>query len=1263
MRLPLLRCALMAAALSSVALVFCAFFPFEKSDFPEVWSQRSNAQPPSVEDAKGPSRDLDEDLVEYEAKVLPWMKRYCYECHDESSQEAGVRLDNLDPSLPDPLIPLWKGIRKHVSDESMPPKESRQPSDAERVSFLKWVDQAIHKARTRPVPKNGALRRLTVQQYDRSLKSLLGIESNLTDILPPDGVSKDGFTNQMDVLQMTPLQLDTFLEIARKAIDSAIVDPQSRPRVQAFRMEFGKDIHPNPSKESLILGANNHLLANQDFVVHELEESKPFPYDFWRMQKAFRFIEGYQGNDTVRGWKEFNGIHHAVFACMRGSEGYPIGRAYELFDTGLALRPAIPSPEIFGESSTYGPHANFKISLRELPDRGPFQVRVKASKVNDALLISPPSSTFSFAPIPGVSTKGDLSQGTEITIDDPGIYAVEVYTAGPTPIEQKPADTRFDDALVGKWTFDSKEEIGQIQGIGELQSDAFGQALVLSESAGGWVVPRNEKLEIGTGDFTVSAWIHPSRLAQSGIVCLGGYGYTHGWLLDMPDPRGILRLESANSNRQHNGTVQSPPGVVRKDCWQHVCAVVRRAPGLTELFVNGYLVATGAIEGADLSNPGASLHIGRIENGQHFQGKIDEVRIDARALAPSEILALVSQGSELTTPPSFEQPKSELTLELTHGDSPTMTLTAARQSPVFALMRLDAGVLRMSARFKDAIPVEKVVFRKLDKVISSESVDALPDSIEKQRVEWIEQFIKFENRSPKLGVHVGLRRDCGSTMSQVGNAAVVTQSKPQEYLFEGAIENFPSPDVEPNNVNYLAGIREIGVRHEFTDGRPTPRLLIHSIEFEGPYYTQWPPQSYRSIFLDRFQDETDSVYAMRILGEFASRAFRRPLTEVEFTKLRQFWARQHEATADLRSSIAETLCFILVSPQFLYISESSSSPDPEPIDSWELASKLSYFLWDSPPDEELLQLAKNDKLFENLDTQIDRMISDPKSYHFVETFVSQWLGLQKLDTVEVDRKKYPYLTKEAKQFLRLEPIETFYRLLKENRSIEELIASDEVIVNEPVAAYYGLGDRIESGFDFLPIKHEQQGLGGILGQAGIMIGLSDGREANPVKRGAWFARKMIDTPPEDPPPNVPKLEDLTQFSLREKLERHRNVPGCANCHAGIDPWGLPFEAFDASGRYHNGVQDTSSSLPAVDSLSSGVYVENFEAFRKHLLESRFDQIAQSVTKHLATYACGRRLTYNESSGLRDDIAHLKESRYRLGDLVRWVIHSKMFLEK
>lgn len=1222
-------------------------------------------------DAVAPSNDEKNSSDAFEAKVKPFLQTYCNECHNESVRESGVRLDNLDPSIPDLAIPFWNALRKQVADKKMPPEDSLQPPESQRDSFLSWTDQALHIAKTRPQPKNGAMRRLTVSQYSQTLKQLLNIDSNLTDILPPDGISRDGFTNQADVLQMTPLQLDTFFEIAQKALQSAIVNPNEPPRIEAFRMDFGKNIHPNPSNESLVLGANNLLLPNSDFIVHELDISKPFPFEPWRMQKSFRFIEGYQGNDTVRGWKDFSGIHHSVFACMRGTEGYPHGKAYELFPSGLALRPAIPSPEIFGESSTYGPHANFKISLRELPDRGPFQVRVKASKAHDALLcghLFPYSSLDNYPAItldpilnpPTPSLVSSLSTAAQATIEEPGIYAVEVYPTEPQKLAKAPSFENLEQDLLGYWPMENAKDDGlfpQSTSLSErlltdsanLQTSPFGNSLNLEKGDGAFALPHHDALNVGSSDFTISAWINPKRLTQSGIVCLGGYGYTQGWLLDMPDDRGTLRIETAKSNQQHNGTIQSPPGTLRKDRWQHVCAVVRRAPETSELFVNGYRVATGSIEAADLSNPNTSLHIGRIQYGQHFHGQIDEVRLYRRPLNPAEILALVEPGAQFADPPSLDNTNKELTLLITPQNLPEIALSGQLNNPCFAILRLPEGPVKFSSVYNGKLPVDRILLRQLDPVKAPES--------NLYRTQLIEAFARFEKRFPKLGVHIGLRRDCGSTMSQVGEPINVTEESPTEFLFNGYIENFPSPDVEPNNVNYLAGIREIGVRHEFTDGRDTPRLVIHSIEFEGPYYQQWPPKPHRQIFADRNPEETDEHYANRILADFARRAFRRPLSPEESKTIFNFWKEQFATSKELQPSLQEALCFVLTSPQFLYISEASQSPDGEPLDDWELASKLSYFLWNAPPDQELIDLAESGTLRENLDAQIDRLIASQKSFAFADIFVSQWLGLNKLETVEVDRKKFPHLTKEAKQALRLEPIHSFWHLLRENRPIRELISSDSIVVNEPVASYYGLSQRTESGFDFQPIEHNTPGLGGILSQAALMIGLSDGREANPVKRGAWFARKIIDSPPDDPPPNVPKLEDLTELSLREKLERHRNVQGCANCHAGIDPWGLPFEAFDASGRFDPQSRDASSTLP------NGTNVQDFIAFRSYLLTEQIDQVAQSITKHLATYACGRRLSYNEAGFIRENIKQLNDSDYRLKDLVRWIIHSKLFDEK
>ena len=288
------------------------------------------------------------------------------------------------------------------------------------------------------------------------------------------------------------------------------------------------------------------------------------------------------------------------------------------------------------------------------------------------------------------------------------------------------------------------------------------------------------------------------------------------------------------------------------------------------------------------------------------------------------------------------------------------------------------------------------------------------------------------------------------------------------------------------------------------------------------------------------------------------------------------------------------------------------------------------------------------------------MIHDPRCRQFVREFTSRWLSLEKFDVVEVDQARYPKLTRDTKTQLRDEPIEFMQYLIEHNLPLRNLLQSDFILANEVVASYYGLADRAENGFQFVPIKHENENLGGVLTQASILAGLSDGRESNPVKRGAWLARKIIAEPPDDPPPNVPKLpeDDGTQLTLREKLERHRNQEGCAKCHSGIDPWGLPFETFDAGGLFKKDIiVDARSTLPDKTEIA------DLNALKAYLTKDRIDRVAFSFMKHLASYAAGRSLTYNEIVFLQEKGIDLKPSDYRMQEMLRFVIKSDLFLKK
>jgi Protein of unknown function (DUF1592)/Concanavalin A-like lectin/glucanases superfamily/Protein of unknown function (DUF1588)/Protein of unknown function (DUF1587)/Protein of unknown function (DUF1595)/Protein of unknown function (DUF1585)/Planctomycete cytochrome C len=1194
---------------------------------------------------------LEEGVIQgFKSQAGPFLERYCAQCHNADQRESGIRIDHLNGLMEENTLALWKGIRKQVSQRDMPPEEEPQPTDDERSRFEAWLNHALEVARSREVPRNGIMRRLTVAQFRNTLHDLLKIDDDLADILPPDAVSKDGFTNNAAVMQLSPLQIESYFQIAERALQIALVDEQSEPTIQHFRMELGRGINPVPYPDSLVLGADNLLLNNADFIVSEPTLEKPFPFKPFAMQRKFRFIEGYQGNDTVRGWRDFDSIYHAVFACMRGTQGYPKGRAFETVPEGLLLRPAIPSPEIFGESNTYGPQANFKISLRELPDQGQFRVTVRAAKVADGLLVDRESPVEYSDADPTVDLHTGFQESQQLTIDQPGIYQVDVQLQGSRSKVAKPDASQLGTKLGVVLSFDEGTESDvpsntapkefqpqvelELMGGARLVPSPFGNALSVDGSSGFATAVRTEAMNVGEGDFSIAAWINPHELRQGGILCLGGYGYTHGWIVDMPNNQGVLRIETANHLGQHNGTVESAAGIIRLNQWQHIAVVVKRGDQQTKLFVNGFEVAQGTINLTNLDNPSVKLHVGAVQNAQKFYGEIDEVRLYQRALGHAEIEALVEPGRKFATSPF---PPGTHELQMTIDDR---SFSGNLLQPAFMVTRLAAGQHQFRALYGGQEPIERVSIRKLN-----------PDS------PLGKQFQAFESRSPRLGVHVGLRRDCGSTLSQVGEPQAVASTDLMEYIFEGAINNFPSPDVEKDNVNYLAGIREIGVRSEFTDGRDMPRLLIHSVEFEGPYYDQWPPESHRSIFKSsKFRDQPER-YAQEVLQNFATRAFRRPLGDEELQGLMQIWREAYPISSDFQQSVAETLIVVLTSPQFLFHIERSQTPEAEDVDEWELASKLSYFLWNTMPDDRLLQLAASNELRSSLDSEVDRMIADPRFRQFTNEFASQWMSLDKFEVVETDAKRFARLTRDVKTELSKEPARFLEYLIRNNLSAKNLVRSDFIVANEVIASYYGCGEKTESGFEFVPIEHRNEYLGGMLTQAAILAGLSDGREANPVKRGAWFARRIIAEPPDDPPPNVPKLEDLTHLSLRQRLEQHRNIEGCIKCHMGIDPWGLPFEQFDAGGLAKNEAADSRSHLP------DGKIVSDFNAFREYLLTDRIDQVAFSTIKHLSAYAIGRSLTYNEDRQLRDKAAELRSDGYRMRDMIRLVIHGDLFLKK
>ncbi|MEY3282691.1 MAG: hypothetical protein RIR86_704 [Acidobacteriota bacterium] len=1199
-------------------LIGCAALAAIYPTTPSSQAQSSGTAPAAAKE--------DELAASFEKFAQPFIKQNCLRCHDGDTSMGGVRMDQLNAKLEDRHILIWEAVRERIDAGTMPPKNAKpQPTDAERDQMTKWIDDALAVARARRISMNGLIRRLTVAQYRHTLRELLLLEDDFSEILPADAVSKDGFLNNHERLELSPLLTETYFEIAEKALNRVIIDPQAKPSIQNFRLDFGSGINPAPISERLVLGAGSTLLTPEDFTVKQLTVRKPFPFEPFFMRTKFRFIEGYQGNDTVRGWRDFDSIYHAVFADFRGSAGYPKGKAYGTVPEGLLLRPAIPNDELFGTDGTYGPKANFKIAVRELPDNGRFRITVTAAKYDDGLLLDKGAT-----PAEGAGETGVVVNAGAAVVRTPGIYQVDVHPAPPAA-PPAPDTTRLNEGLSGAWSLEDQARSVE---------SPFGRAIGFNAHTDTLTLPGDGVKKIGTGDFTIAAWIKPR--GNGSIISAGGYGAA-GWSVDLQD-RNTLQFVSAGSPGNFNGRVLSQPDAVRREAWQHVAVVVKRGKNETRIYVNGLPVGRGTTGVANL-DPLGSLTLGSAAGVESFKGLIDEVRLYSRALEPAELPGLVLPGKTLLAPPP-ERSRSTGRNNATRFPDVALKIgdrhfSGSLVQPAFLVVRLKAGTTPVSAVIDGVYDAAKIV------------LTPLPETREAAR-----QFLAFEKRMPKVGVYLGFRRDCGSSLVAVGTPEPVAGTRLARYTFEGAMRNFPNAEVEKDNVNYLAGVREIGVRSEYTDGRDMPRLLIRSVEFEGPLHDTWPTPAYKNIFIDSEQKNDQPAYARRILRNFAQRAYRRPVTAAEEAALIAVYQNSARAGRRFEESIKDALLVALTSPQFLFLIENSASPDPEPLDNYELASKLSYFLWNSPPDARMVQLAAAGTLRRQLGAETERLIADPKFSNFISEFAAQWLSLDKIQVLEPDRTRFPKLTREARAQLRQEPVEFLLYLIRQNLPATNLIQSDFIVANEMVAGYYDLGDKTESGLRFMPIRHGRSELGGLLTQAAILAGLSDGRESNPVKRGAWLARKIVAEPPADPPPNVPALkESMKDLTLRQRLEQHRDVTACRACHAKIDPWGVALEEFNAGGRLKTQPTDARSTLPDRTEVSGA------NDLKRYLAQDRLDQVAFSFLKHLSIYATGRTLTYNERSQLKQDALKLKADGYRMKNMVRYVVNSPMFLEK
>ena len=450
------------------------------------------------------------------------------------------------------------------------------------------------------------------------------------------------------------------------------------------------------------------------------------------------------------------------------------------------------------------------------------------------------------------------------------------------------------------------------------------------------------------------------------------------------------------------------------------------------------------------------------------------------------------------------------------------------------------------------------------------------------------------------------------------------------------------------------------------DQRTQPSL--YSITVTGPFDATGPGDtpSRRRIFVCRPADVSEErACAEEILSTLARRAYRRPTTEMDLDTLLGFYA-EGRAAGDFEAGVEMALRRLLVSPEFLFRIER----DPEDvapsvayaISDLELASRLSFFLWSSIPDDELIDVASRGTLRDTgvLERQIHRMLADPRSDTLVTNFAAQWLYLRNLPVVSPDFIAFPDFDETLRRALRQETELFFQSIIHEDRSVLELLSADYTFVNERLAKHYGIPNVYGSHFRRVTLPPNSP-RGGLLGQGSILAVTSYATRTSPVVRGKWILENLLGTPPPPPPANVPPLAEETSdavLSMRERMVEHRRNPVCAACHAIMDPVGLSLENFDALGRWRNRTEGF-EPLDVAGSFPDGTTFDGVAGLKQALLD-RSDQFVRTLVQKLLTYGLGRAVEHYDMPAVRSIALDAAGDDYRFSSLILGVVRSTPF---
>ena len=449
---------------------------------------------------------------------------------------------------------------------------------------------------------------------------------------------------------------------------------------------------------------------------------------------------------------------------------------------------------------------------------------------------------------------------------------------------------------------------------------------------------------------------------------------------------------------------------------------------------------------------------------------------------------------------------------------------------------------------------------------------------------------------------------------------------------------------------------------------PATTVFVEGLDLTGPLDSR-PATQKRLLACAATGSQDDQ--AREVLGRFLRRAFRRRLEPGELDRHVALVDKAVKSGRDWHAGVQFAMQAALCSPKFLFHVESDDRPDAEGVqslDEFQLASRLSYFLWSTMPDDELLDLADRGQLSENLDAQVRRMLADPRAAALVTSFAMQWLQLKRIEFISPDGELFPTFNNDLRTAM-LQETELFVGgVFHEDRSVLELLDADSTFVNAPLAKHYGLEDAYRKaggkGKDFRRVTTGDRTRGGLLSQAGILTATSNPTRTSPVKRGRWVLEQLLGEPPPPPPPNVPELEEnegvSTTASLRERMEVHRRNAACAGCHARMDAIGFALENYDAVGAFRT--KDGTFDIDAEGTFPNGTSFSG-PAGLKDVLLAKKREFCRCLTEKMMIFALGRGLEPADRSTIERIVDRLESQDYKVSALVAGIVTSDAFRQR